>query len=291
MCSKRKISTIALVFALAGCSYTAVAQASDSLLASIRGSGEVKVAMGSAPPWMFVSPSGEGKGYNLEVMQAVFKRMGLPALKPVLTAWNAQIPSLLAKQADMIAPGLQMTEARCQTVIYSAPVALSRLALYFKAGNPKHLSGLAQIKDNPALKLAVIPGSAERAEALRQGVKPEQLLEVPDNEARVAAVTAGRADAFYAIEGIVRDLEQKGLGTVIDTQAPRQAYGVIFRKEDAGLRNDFNKHLNELRDSGEMQRMFIEVKRELGISETDALASWALVAKAKKASDILPSCE
>lgn len=290
MRSKQKISTIALVFAF-GCSHTAIAQTGDALLASIRSSGEVKVAMGSAPPWMFVSPSGEGKGYNLNVMQAVFKRMGLPTLKPVLTAWNAQIPSLLARQVDVIAPGLQMTEARCKTVVYSAPVALSMLALYFKASSPKHLSGLAQIKDNPGLKLAVIPGSSEKAEALRQGVRPEQLLEVPDNEARVAAVTGGRADAFYGVENIVANLEQKGLGMVVDTRATPQAYGIVFRKEDAAFRDEFNKRLNELRESGEMQKMFVEVKEELGLNEKDALASWALVAKAAKASDIMPSCE
>ncbi|SPP98135.1 transporter substrate-binding domain-containing protein [Bradyrhizobium vignae] len=263
-----------------------LAQTEDPLFASIRKAGGVKVAVVSLPPYMIMSPNGEATGASIDLQNMVLKGMGLPALTPVVTDWAAMIPSLQARHVDYVGAGWDITAETCKVVIFSTPYYALQAALYVLPGNPKHLTTVADVARGPALKVAIIGRSSDyRRYALSQGVKPEQILDVPDHEAAVASVRGGRVDAFLVGQFGISDPEQKGVEEVVDERSPITAGGAVFRKEDARFRDAFNEQLNLLIKKGAIQKLY----EKYGIANGDARVR--LLGKYTKASDFLPSCE
>lgn len=282
MRAKPELSLFVMLLALGSYSCPTLAQTEEPLFASIRKAGGAKVAMGSSPPWIYVSSSGEAKGYHVEVIDLVLMGLGLPAVTPALIGWEGQIPALQAHQVDFIAPGLLITEARCKMVTYSGPVFAQQDGLYVLPGNPKHLTGYSQVALSPDVKLAVITGSSQEAYALKRGVKPDQLVRVPDIQAGIATVTGGRANALALGQFSVPGPEQKGVEVVVDGEAPMNGYGVVFRKEDVRFRDEFNKQLDVLRSNGTMKELYA-VKY--------GAPNWDVLSSLRRASDVAPSCE
>src|SRR5690606_4794627 len=69
-------------------------------------------------------------------------------------------------------------------------------ALLVKGGNPKNLHSLEDIAKDPSIVLAYQTGAGAIAEhALKSGVKPQQMVTLPDQPAFIAAVKGGRVDA------------------------------------------------------------------------------------------------
>ncbi|WP_439360411.1 ectoine/hydroxyectoine ABC transporter substrate-binding protein EhuB [Bradyrhizobium sp. DASA03007] len=280
-----KLSWFVALVTLAGYSVPIAAHAEDTL-ASIRKAGKVTVALASLPPYVIVSPSGEASGSLADLENMVLKNMGLPALTPVLTDWAAMIPGLQVKQFDYIGAGWNITDAYCKVVLFSAPTYANPAGLFVSAGNPKHLTSVADIARHTDAKLAAVgKGTPYEQFALKRGIKPEQIIYVPDTQAGIATVTGGRADAFIVGQFAIPNPEQKGLDLVHDKDAPLVAGGMVFRKEDVAFRDAYNKELNLLVRDGTLQKLYDKYK----VPNGEVIVQ--LITKYTKASDFNPSCE
>lgn len=277
-----KCSLVPLMLALAGHALPISAHAEDDLLASVRKAGETRAALSSAPPWASVSASGEPQGYLIDVTNLALKGMGAPKLSAVLTAFDAMIPGLQARRFDLVPAGLLITEPRCRVIAFSAPVTAQQDALYVLPGNPRHLTGFADVGKSPDVTLAVITGSTQESYALKQGAKSEQLVRVPDIQAGIATVLGGRANAFALGQFSLPNPQQRGVEIVVDKQAPLSSIAVVFRKEDAHFREAFNAQLEVLRSSGAMQDLY---------AGKYGFPNWDELAKLTKANDVVPGCE
>jgi polar amino acid transport system substrate-binding protein len=264
---------------LAASCLSVFAQPSDPVPAATRQAGEVKMAMGTTPGWVFMSPTGEPKGYAVDLITLALKGMGAPKLNASLIAWEAQIPALIAHQVDIISPSLVMTEARCKLVIFSKPVSAAQDAMWVAPGNPKKITGYVQVGKRPELKLAAVSGSAQEAYALKHGVKPEQIVRVPDIQSGVATVTGGRAQAFAIGQFSVP--HGKGVEAVVDRESPINAYGVVFRKDEVAFRDAFDKQLEVLRGNGVMKQLYEKWGRD----------NFDVVASLHKPSDAVSNCQ
>jgi polar amino acid transport system substrate-binding protein len=271
-----------VLLAVSGYSLPTHAQGDDALLASMREAGAAKAAIASAAPWASISPSGEAQGYLVDVTNLALKGMGAPKMSAVLTTWDAMIPGLQARRFDFVPAGLLVTEARCKVVAFSAPITAQQDALYVPPGNPKHLSGYAQVAQSPDIKLAVLTGSAQEAYAVKQGLKSEQMVRVPDIQAGIATVVGGRANAFAVGQFSVPSPQQKGVEVVVDLQAPVSSIAVAFRKEDVRFRDEFNKQIEALRSNGAMKDLY---------AGKYGLPNWDVLAKITNTSDLAPGCE
>jgi polar amino acid transport system substrate-binding protein len=189
---------------------------------------------------------------------------------------------LQARRFDFIPAGLLVTEARCKVVAFSAPITAQQDALYVAPGNPKHLAGYGQVAQSPDIRLAILAGSAQEAYAVKQGIKSEQLVRVPDIQAGVATVSGGRADAFAVGQFSVPNPQQKGVELMVDDQAPVSSIAVAFRKEDAPFRDEFNKQLQALRSSGAMKDLY---------AGKYGFPNWDVLAKITNTNGLAPGCE
>jgi polar amino acid transport system substrate-binding protein len=277
-----RFSLPVLLLALSGYSLPTHAQSEDALLASMREVGASKAAIASAAPWASISPNGEPLGYLIDVTNLALKGMGAPKVSAVLTTWDAMIPGLQARRFDFVPAGLLITEARCKVVAFSAPISAQQDALYVPLGNPSHLTGYAQVAQSQDIKLAVLTGSAQEAYAVKQGIKSEQLVRVPDVQAGIATVSGGRANAFAVGQFTVPNPQQKGVEVVVDKQAPVSSIAIAFRKEDVHFRDAFNKQLEALRSSGAMKDLY---------AGKYGFPNWDVLAKITNTNDVTPGCE
>ncbi|WP_143271798.1 transporter substrate-binding domain-containing protein, partial [Bradyrhizobium mercantei] len=163
-----KLSLPVFLLTLLVYGFPTFAQGNDSLLASIRKAGQVKVALASLPPSMIISPDGKATGASVDLQNMVLSAMGLPSLTPALTEWTAMIPGLQSRQFDYVGAGLSITEAACKAVVFSTPTYAAQIGLYVLPGNPKHLRSVADIAHRPDIKLAVVRISAQYPYVLKQ---------------------------------------------------------------------------------------------------------------------------
>ncbi|MBH5392167.1 transporter substrate-binding domain-containing protein [Bradyrhizobium diversitatis] len=289
----QSLSLLVVLLTSAGNSSEAFAQADDSFVGSLRKAGVVKAAVASVPPLIAISPTGKTTGYMADITNLALQGMGLPELTPSLIDYSAMIPALQARQVDLVVPVLQASEEKCKAVLYSAPVFLNRNVLFVKAGNPKHLTSLAQIATMPEVRVAVTSGGQPEALALKAGVKREQFVYAPDNQAGISTVIGGRANAYVAgqFSFSISKLKQLGLDVVVDPQSPVILYGVVVRKEDVGFRDALSHQINILRGNGKMREAFIKWAAEADVADEIVAATWKTLSNVQKLSEVVPGCE
>jgi len=251
------------------------------LVKAMQDAGSAKVAIAATPPYAYLAPSGEARGYLIEVSTEVLKSLGVPKLQALITTWDAMIPGLQAKQYDFLPGGMNITAARCQVVAFTVPVTAQQDALYVKPGNPKKLEGYASVAQTPSAQVAVLAGSSQENFALKRQIPQGQLVRVPDIQAGIAAVTGGRVDAFIVGQFSVTEPAKKGVEVLVDKTSPPVGIALAFRKEDAPTRDAFDARINTMKADGALKKLY---------ADKYGFTNWELLAKTNKASDIAPEC-
>ena len=251
------------------------------LVKAMQDAGSAKVAIAATPPYAYLAPSGEARGYLIEVSTEVLKSLGVPKLQALITTWDAMIPGLQAKQYDFLPGGMNITAARCQVVAFTVPVTAQQDALYVKPGNPKKLEGYASVAQTPGAQVAVLAGSSQENFALKRQIPQGQLVRVPDIQAGIAAVTGGRVDAFIVGQFSVTEPAKKGVEVLVDKTSPPVGIALAFRKEDAPTRDAFDARINTMKADGALKKLY---------ADKYGFTNWELLAKTNKASDIAPEC-
>lgn len=253
----------------------------QALVDAMKQAGTATVAIAATPPYAYLSPSNEARGYLIEVSDEVLKALGVPKLTAVITTWDAMIPGLQAKQYDFLPGGMNITAARCQVVAFTVPVTAQQDALYVKPGNPKKLQGYTSVAQMPGAQVAVLAGSSQENFALKSQIPSGQLVRVPDIQAGIAAVIGGRADAFIVGQFSVPEPGSKGVEVVVDTASPAVGIAFAFRKEDAATRDAFNERIIAMKADGALKKLYAD---KYGFN------NWELLAKTNKVSDIAAGC-
>lgn len=244
--------------------YSLAAQADDSLERA-RKNG-VTFGFSNDPPNAYLAPDGKAVGVSAESLVAVFKKIGVADVRPVLTEWASLIPGLKAGRFD-VATSMFILPTRCQEVAFAEPVVKTDSAMLVKKGNPANIHSYEDVAKNPKITLAVMAGAAEQGYARRAGVPDDRILALQDPGAMLSAVVSGRVDAAALNTISVKSMAEKGDGGVeraqpFATQPWAIAYSSFpFRKEDVSLRDAFDKALKEFVGSDEQLQIFARAGR------------------------------
>ena len=240
----------------AACAGPAAAQ---DALARLRAAGSVRVGFPNQVPYAYADESGALTGADAEIARLVFARMGVKTMDGVLTEFAALIPGLRANRFDTVL-AMFVTPARCAQVAFSEPIYAIGQGMVVKAGNPAGIASYDDFVRKP-LRLAVMAGAAQAGYAKALGIPEDRVVAFPDGPSAMAAVAAGRADAFGISDLPARRLlatagDGSGLqlapnfpDPVIDGRAARGYDAFAFRPADAGLRDAFNAALAELKQT------------------------------------------
>jgi polar amino acid transport system substrate-binding protein len=101
----------------------------------IKASGVLKVSnSGAYPPFSFVDTAGQVQGFDVDVANAVAKKMGLTA-EITTTPWSGIIAALVAGKYDACICSMSDTEERRKAVDFTTDYYWAGSALYTKEGS------------------------------------------------------------------------------------------------------------------------------------------------------------
>ncbi|HEY9291722.1 MAG TPA: ectoine/hydroxyectoine ABC transporter substrate-binding protein EhuB, partial [Microlunatus sp.] len=238
-----------------------------------KGNGQsLKVAIGNEPPYTKMNADGTVTGCEPDVLQAVLTSMGYGKVEPVVAGYDAMIAGLNAHRWDVIAAGLFMKQSRCEAVAYTEPVIVSTESFAVLPGNPKKITTVARVKSDSLIKCAVIGGGFEDGILQTAEVPTDQVVKVKDGVSGVAALKAGRCDAFLLPTLSLQSITSGGFDvTDVITDAPKTGSGAAFRKSDSDFVTAYNKALTDFKATDEFSA--IEKKWGFRASDTDGVTT------------------
>jgi polar amino acid transport system substrate-binding protein len=249
----------ALLLAAGGCTAEkpSTGEAKPSTLVQVRDRGVLQVGYANEAPFAYADPdSGRLTGEAPEIAREIARRLGVARVEGVLTEFGSLIPGLKAGRFDVIAAGMYITPARCREIAFSNPTYRIGEAFMVPRGNPLDLHGFADVAAHPEARLGVVVGTVERGYARAIGVPDDRLRILPDPPSAVAALQAGRIDAYAGTRLTIDSLLGKLTGGAVERAdpfhdpviegRPAVGYGAFgFRQEDQALRTAFNRHLGD----------------------------------------------
>lgn len=174
-------------------------QTTARTLQQIRNSGELRVAVALASPWVMRDGEGEFIGYEIDIGRALADDLGVE-VRFVLYEADDLMTAVEIGEADIVAAGLSITAERALHVNFSAPHTNGGLTLATRLEATRDVESLADLDDS-AYSLAVVSGSP--AGRLAQRLLPR--IEVHEFETPAAAARAlvdGDVDAYLEEEPV-----------------------------------------------------------------------------------------
>jgi ectoine/hydroxyectoine ABC transporter solute-binding protein len=247
--------------AAGGCSRSLAAEdvGAGDTLERIKSEGKVRVAFANEAPYGYKDTDGKLVGEAPAVARKVFEQMGVTELDAKLVEFGSLIPALQAGAVDIIAAGMFITPTRCKSIAFSEPDYCAKSAFLVPGGNPDDIKTYEDVASKQ-IRLGVLGGAIEIDYAKAAGVT--DMVTFTDAASGFEGVQAGRADAFTVTsislqflldnrEGV--DLEvTEPFVPVVDGQPQTGCGGYGFRPADTGLLEEFNRHLAQLKTSGEL---------------------------------------
>jgi len=254
------------------------AASNDPILTQLQKAGTVRIAMGDEPPYTEVYANGTVGGIMVDVVKAVMRKLGVPRITAIVTTYAAVIPGIEAGRYTIGAAGTFYTTSRCQQVLFSNPVVVTRSAFAVKQGNPLGINSYSWFLSHSG-KLGLITPSAEQEYAQSLKIPSSKELDVPDLTTGLSALEYGRIQALAADE-----LSLSGAGkavkfqSVITTDGPKAGAGEIFAKANGAFRNAFNTAYKQIIANG----TYAKIAKSFNIDPT--------VAPHTTASELAPGC-
>lgn len=205
------------------------------------------------PPFEYVDTSGKIVGYDVDLTNALAKKLGVKA-QNIDTDWGGVIPSLYAGNFDMIWSAMTMTPERSKAVDFSEAYASDQALILVNHDNNAIKTG----KDLRGKLVGTQLNSAAEAQALEyekaEDINYKELKKYPSFQNAYLDLKNGNLDAVTGTK--LNDLalfKQEPTAFKVAFTLPYYNYtGVAVRKGDGALVTVVNDMLNEMKKSGEL---------------------------------------
>lgn len=227
----------------------------EDALQRIQRAGVVRIGYANEAPYAYVDEkSGRLTGEAPEIARVLFEQLGVERIEGVLTEFGSLIPGIKAGRFDIIAAGMYIVPRRCREIAFTNPTYKIGEAFLVRAGNPLALHSYEDAAAHPRARLGVVSGAVELAYARDTGLPDERIVILPDVPSAVAAVQAGRIDAYAGTTLTIQDMLNKAGDAEIERARPFQnpviegetvlGYGAFgVRKEDETLLAALNERI------------------------------------------------
>lgn len=243
-------ASAALVVTLAACSSSGTDEGSGSTLEQLQNDGKITVAIADERPYSWVE-GGEPTGATIAMHREIFSNMGIDDVEVVEVDWNSLIPGLKAGRFDAISAGMSILPERCEEAAFSDPEIMYTTTLMVPEGNPRGLTDLDSVVDDPDVTLAVLGGGIESGYAEKLGIS--NTVSVDNAQSGMDLVANGRADAFamtaISLNWMADNNPDAGVETTeafvqeIDGVPQIGAGSTVFRTGDTELLDAYNEQL------------------------------------------------
>lgn len=208
---------------------------------------------GKYPPFSFPDSEGRLVGFDVDVSKAIAERLG-KKIKIVRTEWDGILAGLLAGKYDAIIGSMAITPERAKSVDFSDPYYVSGAQLFVRRDNPLNLES---IEDCKGQRIGV--GLGETYEHyLRDNhteIRTVTYKSTPDifqdmNTGRLAGFVTDRLVGTWNIKK--HDQPFVPVGKLLY----EERVGIPVKKDRPELLAQINAALEDMRTSGELDRLF-----------------------------------
>mgnify|MGYP002330752236 FL=1 len=242
----------ALILGVAGCGGNA---AKDDKKAAAPQKKELVV--GTAPSFApFEFPSEETDkptGFDMELIEAIGKKMGYEKVTIKGMGFDALIPAMNAGNIDVIISGMSITDARKKQVLFTDPYYESGLMVIVKKDNNE----IKSFDDLKGKRIGVQLGTTGAQEA--EKIEGAKVTNFDTSDLACIELKNGNVDAVISDLPVLQYfLKQKGSSYAKAVGTPKKGdfYGIAAPKDKKDLVDGMNKALKELKDSGEYKKIY-----------------------------------
>lgn len=210
---------------------------------------KVKIAYIEEAPFYWTGEDGTVRGADIELAETVLHAIGVTSIGYQLVPFAELLPGLQAARWDMNVP-IFVTAERAKQVAFSLPVWSLGDGFVVHRGNPKMLTSYEAVAAQSDALLGIIPGQVQFDSAKSAGIADKQIVMFKNQPDAVAALLAGKIDAFAATavgnRAIARDnheLEAVAHEISKDGKAPVGA--LSFNKNNHELLHAVNEQLRQ----------------------------------------------
>jgi arginine/ornithine transport system substrate-binding protein len=209
---------------------------------------------GAYPPFSETTPSGELKGFDIDIANALCKQMKVEC-QLVQQDWDGIIPALLARKYDAIIASMSVTEERKQKVDFTKKYYQTPARFVRKKGSGLEINADSLKGKKVGVQRATIHDSfltdnyGSQVEVVRYGTQDEANLDL----------VAGRVDLLLAdtvalSEGFLKSEDGKGYEftgpSFSDPKWFGEGAGIAIRKDDTDLKTKLNAAIDAIRADG-----------------------------------------
>ncbi len=260
---KKKNFITLFIFMIVGICMCSLTFASDinlaksSTLEEILKRGVLRVGFESGyKPFEMTDKNGRYVGFDIDMAKEMAKAMKVK-FKPVNTAWDGIIPSLITKKFDIIISGMTVTQERNLKINFADPYIIVGQTILI---NQKHKNVIKSYKDLNDKKFIVTSKLGTTGEQAVKRKIPKCTYKSFETETEAALeVVNGKADAFvYDKPECVVFMAQQGAGKLVFLDQPFTYEPLAFgiRKGDPDFLNWLNNFLRQVKADGRYDRMY-----------------------------------
>jgi polar amino acid transport system substrate-binding protein len=225
-----------------------------------KSSGKIKVGFANEAPWAFLGADGQLTGYAPTVARAVLKRLGINEVEGVVTDFDGLIDGVRAKNYAFVAAGMSIKPKRCESSAFAVPDFQVGSTFLVPEGNPRNITRFEDVtREN--VRIATLGGAVENGFAESAGV-PSQLVEPMAKQDDILRAVRnkdvyGAALLDVTAAWLVKNNQDAKLEVGPSAQfGSRAEVGTFnFRIGDDQFREDFNRELRALHESGEWLKL------------------------------------
>jgi len=223
-------------------------------LQKIKDAGVINVGLeGTYPPFSFVDADGKLAGFEVELSEALAKKLGVKAkIQP--TKWDGILAALESKRLDVVVNQVTISDERKKKYDFSEPYTISGIqALVLK--NKEAELNIKTAADLAGKKVGV--GLGTNYEQWLKDNQPKAIIKTyNDDPTKFQDLRIGRIDAILIDRLAALEYAKKAPKTVAAGQAfSRQESGIALRKNEPELLAAVNKALDELRADGTLAKI------------------------------------
>jgi polar amino acid transport system substrate-binding protein len=204
-------------------------------------------------PYIMQKPDGTYEGFDVDRLAEIARRLGRPGYKLVDQQWSGIFAGLNAKRFDLIMASTVITKERAESVLFTEGDHGNDYRFLTASSAPE----VKSLDDLRGKVIAVNQGNVyDRYLAEREAQYGWKIERYAKNEDAVQAVLGGRAFANLASAGSTAWTALKNprlkASLVIDSG---QTKGMVFRKDDAELRNKVEAVLECMKLDGTIAKL------------------------------------
>ncbi|WP_026882580.1 ABC transporter substrate-binding protein [Clostridium akagii] len=256
----KKILTMAViltvsVFMFVGCVGSGSEAGVDTSLTKVKSAGIISIGIDDTyPPMEFKDSTNTIKGFDIDMANAVGKKMGVK-VKYVPTTLDGIFLALNSKKFDAVQSSISITGERKKTMIFTKPYIYGGNAVFVRTKD----NAISSEKDLNGKILGIEIGSTSQ-EVLNKISGIKEIKKYNSTTEAFMDLKTGRVD------GVVSD-PQVGDYYISDkksdfkrskTMLNQEPIGACFRKSDIALRDAYQKAIDQLKADGTLSKLSIK---------------------------------